>query len=522
MAEEVVGLTVEQCIEISKQDDYEKFLIRGEKGNVVDMDYSGIAEYIAKEMSILVTSTGAVYNYVDGIYGLDKGKWIERKCNTMFKSNATIRRQKEVVNQILNTPSLLLDTHITANAPRNLICFNNGVLNVDTMEFGDHSPEYYFTYKLAVDYDPEATCPTITKTMKKIFGDMAEDELEWLGFILSRGNWLSVISFYLGEGANGKSTWFNLVRRFVGGALCSSISPHQLSDYSHSTAHLIGKIINMDADIGDGAIKKIEVLKKLSGNDPITVNPKGMPMVDIEPETKQMYGSNDLPIITDNSFASGRRLRLVHCRGKFTSKDKDYDPHIGEKLNSPSELSGLANLCVAALINLRKRGKFLSMDESVAEKYDRQSKSSDYFITECMEVTNDPLDILFAADIPKIYNAWCKASSVVPKTEQTMKADIKKRIYGKYKIDRTRIRKTGTRQGFVYVGIRLIVDEEDFELSDTKREINECYDWLVTNHLPLENEYGNKKELRKIAISKFGEEILEEAWIGFMEYVEED
>ena len=60
--------------------------------------------------------------------------------------------------------NLIIDFNKFLNENNHLVPFNNGILNLKTLELLDHSKNYNFTYKLNIDYDPKAK-------MKKIFVD---------------------------------------------------------------------------------------------------------------------------------------------------------------------------------------------------------------------------------------------------------------------------------------------------------------------------------------------------------------
>lgn len=497
----------------------DRFLRRNDKGKVTEIDYVGLSKYIIDELHIHTTGAGIMYSYHDGIYIMDKGLSVSTLCTTILGNHATNRVCAEVVGQVLRDVDIRIDTYITGNRPDNLICFNNGVLNIDTLEFTDHSPEYFFTAKLAVDYDPEATCPNIERVANDILGDMVDDEYEWLGFCMSTGNWISAISFYLGEGANGKSTWFKLVRNLFGNQQCCAMTPHMLSDGPHAMEPLEGRMLNIDADIGKAPIKNMDVLKKISGNDIVSINPKGMPIHDVILDVKQMYGCNDLPIITDNSYSVSRRIRIVYCNAEFAPNKAGFNASVAKLIETPQELSGLVNLLIPALNDLRARGKFLSMSTSAVKKYDHISKATDYFMDACVDITGIKTDLLYTRDIFKIYDVWRRSVGIPSKREQTVKGDFKARMFTKARMSPKQIRRRGIRYGMAYIGAKLTVDEATVRKDITTHNITECLEWLTENHVSLRRVNGDNRGLRKVAVQNFGEDIVQKAWDIFMESV---
>jgi putative DNA primase/helicase len=497
----------------------ERFLHRNKKGKVTEVDYFKLSIYIIDALHIHTTDSGVMYSYRDGIYIMDKGLAVSTLCTSILGNIATNRICAEVVGQVLRNGDIRINEYITERTPDNLICFNNGVLDIDTMVFSNHSPDNHFVAKLAVDYNPDAACPNIARVAKDIFGEMVTDEYEWIGFCMSKGNWLNVISFYLGEGANGKSTWFNMVRKLFGAKQCCSMTPHALSDGPHAMEPLEGRILNIDADIGKAPIKNMETLKKLSGNDAVSINPKGMPIHDAILDVKQMYGCNDLPIITDNSFSVSRRLRIVYCNAEFTAGNQNFDANVADRIESPTELSGLVNIAISALRDLRARGKFISMNRLASKKYDDISKAMDRFMETCIDITGCSSDLLYIDDIYELYDTWRDVVGLPGKKEQTVKADFRARVYAKSRIEPKRRQRVGERRGVVYVGIKQTTTTS--ELRDDARllRVEDCLNWLSDNHVSLCRQNGHNKGLRTMATHRFGPDVVDESWDMFMESV---
>lgn len=497
----------------------ERFLRRNDAGKVTEIDYVGLSSYIIDVLHIHTVDSGVMYSYRDGIYIMDKGLAVSSLCTSILGNIATNRVCAELVGQVLRNTDIRIDEYITECTPDNLICFNNGVLDIDTMVFSNHSPDYHFVAKLAVDYDPGATCPNIERVANDIFGEMVTDEYEWIGFCMSKGNWLNVISFYLGEGANGKSTWFNMVRKLFGAKQCCSMTPHALSDGPHAMEPLEGRILNIDADIGKAPIKNMETLKKLSGNDAVSINPKGLPIHDAILDVKQMYGCNDLPIITDNSFSVSRRLRIVYCNAEFTAGNKNFDVNVADLIESPTELSGLVNVAILALRDLRARGKFISMNLLASKKYDDISKAMDRFMETCIDITNCKGDLLYVADLYDLYDTWRDVAGLPSKKEQTVKADFRARVYVKSRIEPTRRRRADERQGFVYVGVKQTITTSELRNDARLLRVEDCLNWLSDNHVSLCRQNGHNKGLRTMATHRFGQDVVDESWDMFMESV---
>jgi len=86
----------------------------------------------------------------------------------------------EVVNKIARKS--LTKRENLGNKDVNLICLNNGVLNLKTMKLLPHKPEYRFMSKIPVNYVEGVKCPKIEDFIHDI---LYEDDIaviqEWFG-----------------------------------------------------------------------------------------------------------------------------------------------------------------------------------------------------------------------------------------------------------------------------------------------------------------------------------------------------
>lgn len=61
---------------------------------------------------------------------------------------------------------------VEMNSDPNILCVNNGVLNINTLTLSEHSDNVYVDSKINVDYDPtNINCPTFTNFLQEVFND---------------------------------------------------------------------------------------------------------------------------------------------------------------------------------------------------------------------------------------------------------------------------------------------------------------------------------------------------------------
>ena len=73
----------------------------------------------------------------------------------------------------------------------------NGLLDVQTFELKEHTPDFYALSKLPVRFDPAADCPAIKKFLSEVlYPEDIPFMQEWAGYHLWRGYPAAVAALY--------------------------------------------------------------------------------------------------------------------------------------------------------------------------------------------------------------------------------------------------------------------------------------------------------------------------------------
>ena len=87
--------------------------------------------------------------------------------NKGIASRWSLAKERELMTLLHYTDSI---KKVAMDDDELLLNLNNGVLNIETLEFKSHSPNYYFSYVLNVDYDPSAQdCPNFLNFLSGCF-----------------------------------------------------------------------------------------------------------------------------------------------------------------------------------------------------------------------------------------------------------------------------------------------------------------------------------------------------------------
>lgn len=271
------------------------------------------------------------------------------------------------------------------NADKMLFNAANCVLNLETREVHQHHPRYKLTKISPVPYDPAAQCPRWLAFLRDCFpddggaidqGQLTIDMLQrWLGYCLTGLVSEQRIVFFVGDGANGKSTLLEAVRYVMGEYTrplpAGFLEPDGDQRHPAELAMLDGVRLGVLSELkGGGAVDEPRI-KALTGSEGFTARGMGENFRDIEPTTKFVVGTNHRPRIRNSDWGIWRRMLIV----EFGTVIPEHlqDPRLLDKLRA--EGSGILNWLLEGLARFREVG--LDVPEHVKAARDAYRSSQD-------------------------------------------------------------------------------------------------------------------------------------------------
>jgi putative DNA primase/helicase len=374
-----------------------------------------LAEELMNEYHfITMRDNEQMYVWREGCYRPYAETLIKEECKRRLGEEFRTNRVSEVIDYI--KASTFTDRR---EEPPHLIPLKNGVLDINIMELKPHSPEYLFFNLLPVEYNPNAKCPNIEKFLNEVAGCKEDVDilLEVIGFCLYREYFIAKALMLVGEGSNGKSTFLNLVKAFLGKENVAGRSLQDLEENRFAKADLQHKLANIYADLPDKALWRTGTFKMLTGRDLIAAERKFQQSFTFENYAKLLFSANKVPEAYDDTDAFFRRWIIVVFPNQFVNDEAD--PHILKKLTTPEELSGLLNLVLPVLKRLLEKGQFSysKTTEEIRQDYIRKSSPIGAFVMDCLAVDSD-------AFIPKqdLYNTfaeYCRIRKIPCVTKDT-------------------------------------------------------------------------------------------------------
>lgn len=136
-----------------------------------------------------------------------------------------------------------------------------------------------------------------------------------------------VVTFFNGEGSNGKSTLLSyLVDHIYTGAKMTFFNLDALTGESahFNRAELYGACANVLSELKGGVVKDFSEIKRLTGGDAIDGAKKRQTPFKFVNHAKIIFATNDMPQVVENTTAVTRRVAIVNfCRNFSEMKDRD-------------------------------------------------------------------------------------------------------------------------------------------------------------------------------------------------------
>ena len=328
-----------------------------------------------------------------------------------------------------------LDILIRQNTPvadAKMIAFRNGLLNLQDNSFVSFTPDHIITNIIPWDYNPNAYFELTDKVMNNISCQDKEIRSlleEMVGYCLFRRNELGKAFILTGEGANGKSTFLNMLKHLLGKKNLSVLDLKKLDD-RFSTVMLFGKLANIGDDISDEFVTDAASFKKIVTGETIDAEQKGQPKFDFEPYVKLIFSANNIPRIGKgrDSGAILRRLVIVPFNARFEEGQPGFMPFIGDDLKSQESMEYLIQIGLTGLKRVLSKRQF-TKSEAMQRELDEFEETNNPVLgffreadgDEEIRIENEPTN-----EVYKHYQEYCIATNLTPMSAGEFSKQVKK------------------------------------------------------------------------------------------------
>jgi putative DNA primase/helicase len=316
---------------------------------------------------------------------------------------------------------------------RVLINFQNGTLEIinGKHQLRPFDQNDFLTYQLPFAYDPEATAPMFHNYLNEALPDVSRQMVlaEFIGHIFDKDGTLKPEKalLLLGEGANGKSVFYEIIYAVLGGS-------ENVSGYTFDTltnverggsqrANLVDKLLNYGSELSTRLDPNM--VKALISGEPVEARPLYQQGYMIEGYAKFMFNCNQLPKDTEQTHAYFRRLLIILFDTLIP--DAKQDKNLAVKIIK-GEMPGVFNWIMEGLQRyLDQKGHFTDCESAQKQLalYKLESDSVKMFLHE-NSYAPDPLHYEFLKELYATYRSFCLEDGFRP----VQKTNFKKRLIG--------------------------------------------------------------------------------------------
>jgi putative DNA primase/helicase len=288
----------------------------------------------------------------------------------------------------------------------------NGTVNLQTGELQPHRKEDLITRLAPVNYDPDALCPLFLEFLRRIMG---EDDIlisflqRAVGYSLTGDTSEQCLFLLHGAGANGKSTFIEVIRALLGDyAQQADFSTFLHKDHDpvrNDLAKLRDARFVSAVEVTEGKRLAEVVVKQLTGGDTITARFLFHEYFEFRLAGKIWLAANHLPVIRGTDNAIWRRIRLIPFT--ITIPREEQDKRLLQKLKA--ELPGILNWALHGCLEWQREGLCEPGEvQAATEAYREEMDPVGAFLAECCVMA--PEVQAPASDLYEAYTKWCQAN----------------------------------------------------------------------------------------------------------------
>jgi putative DNA primase/helicase len=360
-----------------------------------------------------------VYDDREGIYRPGGEIAIRDETQRMLKHKTTNHFINEVEGYIRRSNYV---DRAAIEPPLNLIPVQNGILNIDTGEVSDYSPDIPFFVKHPGSYDP-ALLKEGSDAEQFVKTTFPEDDAatvqEIVGACFYRKYLYKKALMLVGDGDNGKSLLMTLINAALGDAAVSTRTLYELTYNRFALADLYHKNANIQADIGGGEISFTGRIKTLTGGDRISAERKNIPAFQFVNHATLIFSTNDLPEVKNADDVFYARWILVEMPYTFVAhptgdNERVRDPFLEDKICTDQSVSWFLTWAIDGLQRLLQAGKYAESESAlnVKERWVSRTDSLQAFVN--ANVQESVGNSVTKQEFYEAYQNYCNANNMAP------------------------------------------------------------------------------------------------------------
>jgi len=302
-----------------------------------------------------------------------------------------------------------------------LLNLQNGTLDVTTGELQPHTRTDLLTQLAPVAYDPDASAPQWERFLAEVLPDPAVRGFvqRFLGYCLSGRCDEQVMVFFLGAGANGKSTLLSTVQYVLGSYSCQApgdllvLRQHDGHPTELAKLHRVRLAVCQEID-AQARLNEVRV-KQLTGGDIITARRMREDFWEFQPTHKLVVAANHRPQIRGTDEAIWRRIRLVPFDVIVPADQRDHQLPTKLREEAPGVLNWLLQGALEWQYGAGTAGDRLAAPDAVTQataSYRGEQDTLAQFLDE--RCTTHPRAQVSKTTLYEYYTDWCHSTGETP------------------------------------------------------------------------------------------------------------
>lgn len=393
------------------------------------------------------------------ILNINNGKYFHKGIvgSPDWLKQAMSQSKKSAILRLVQTSQAM--EHKYFDDKPHLIGIQDMVFDMNTNGVRPAIGEDLVTKSLGTNYDASATCPEWEKFLNTVMRndtEMIRYLQRLVGYFLTASTEAQQIYYFYGSGANGKSTFLDLVKALLG-TYSQKISSQTFirshtGEYSNfvlsSIAKLSGARFALTDEAGTGNVRfDSQSLKSISGDDEVTGRLAYANALTFQSTVKLVMYGNDKPYGDINDEGLWRRFRFIHF--DYVVPEGKRDPKLLIKLKA--ELPGILNWALQGLVDWQAIGTSTPqrvMDDGAKYREDLDTVTD--FIEKNVGLAQGHWTSI--RDLFDAYDGWCYMNLIDAESKQSFSRKVK--LY--YEHDTAvKYRKKAKARG--YEGIKLLM-----------------------------------------------------------------
>lgn len=350
---------------------------------------------------------------------------------------------KNMIESAQNEPGMPIEIN-EFDFNKDIICAENGIVNLRTGNLSGFSKEEYTTKQMKVKYCPGAEAPRFKQFLSEIVPDpeIRAYLQRFFGYSLTGHTSEQIFCILYGHGGNGKGTLIDTIMDVMGDIAKSTDPGTIIQQQSERTstndlADLKGARFVVTSENKSNQVLDEGRIKRITGQDRIKCRFLYREFIEYVPEYKLALLTNHEPIIKSSDNSIWRRVHKVPFDVEI--KKEDWDLQLRDKLLQERE-GILAWLVDGAM--MWYDGGLLAPEAIIqaSQEYREELDIISDFVGLCCDV-NAGSEIV-NHELYTVYKHWCVMFDIRQKTSNSFSREMNERGFKSFKKNGIRF-KTG-------------------------------------------------------------------------------